>query len=78
MRDQPVLSNELGRRARLRVEGKYTLQQNIDSLENLYANVLNSSNSNPHQPIVDSSELPRQLLQLKRIANPQVQDVEEH
>jgi len=76
--DQPVLSKELGRRARLRVEGKYTLQQNIDSLENLYTNILSSPNSTPLQPIDDSSELPRQLLQLKRISSPQVQGVEEH
>ena len=77
LRDQPVLTKELGRRARLRVERKYTLQQNIDSLENLYTNVLSSSNSKPLQPIDDSSELPRQLLQLKRISSPRVQDVEE-
>ncbi len=78
LRDQPVLSNELGRRARLRVEEKYTLQQNIDSLENLYKNVLSSSKGKPRQPIDDSSELPRQLLQLKRTSTPQVQGVEEH
>ncbi len=78
LRDQPLLTKELGRRARLRVEEKYTLQQNIDSLENLYTNVLSSSNSNPHQPIDDFSELPRQLLQSKQISSPQVQDVEEH
>jgi len=76
--DQPVLTYELGRRARLRVEEKYTLEQNIDSLENLYTNILSPSNLKPLQLIDDSSELPRQLLQLKRIANPQVQDVEEH
>ena len=76
LRDQPVLIKELGRRARLRVEGKYTLQQNIDSLENLYENVLRSSNLKPLQPIDDSSELPRQLLQLKQTSSPQVQDVE--
>ena len=78
LRDQPVLTKELGRRARLRVERKYTLQQNIDSLENLYTNVLSSSNSKPLQPIDDSSVRPRQLLQLKRISSPQVPDVEEH
>ncbi len=77
LHDQPVLTKELGRRARLRVERKYTLQQNIDSLETLYTNVLNSSNSKPLQPIDDSSQLPRQLLQSKRISNRQVQDVEE-
>ena len=76
LRDQPVLSKELGRRARLRVEEKYTLQQNIISLENLYLNVLSSSNSKPLQPIDDSSVRPRQLLQLKRISNPRIQDVE--
>jgi len=78
LRDQPVLTKELGRRARLRVEGKYTLQQNIDSLEKLYKDVLRLSNSKFPQPIDDSSELPRQLLQLKRISSPQVRDVEEH
>ena len=76
--DQPVLTKELGRRARLRVEEKYTLQQNINSLENLYENVLNSSNSKPLQTIADSSVRPRQLLQLKRISSPQVPNVEEH
>ena len=78
LRDQPVLTNELGRRARLRVKEKYTLQQNIDSLENLYQNVLKSSHSTSHQPIHDSSELPGQLLQLKQISNPHVQGAEEH
>jgi len=78
LRDQPVLTRELGRRARLRVEEKYTLQQNIDSLETLYANILRSSNSKPLQPIDDSSELPKQLLQSRRISSPQVQGVEEH
>jgi len=76
--DQPVLTNELGRRARLRVEEKYTLQQNIDSLENLYTNLLDSANSKPLQQADDSSELPKQLLQLKRISSRQVQGVEEH
>ncbi len=78
LRDQPVLTNELGRRARLRVEERYTLQQNIDSLEDLYNNVLNSCNSTSFQPIDDSSQLLKQLLQSKQISNPQVQGVEEH
>ena len=78
LHDQPVLTHELGRRARLRVEEKYTLQQNIDSLENLYANVLRSSRSKLPQPIDDSSALPKQLLQLRRISSQQVQGVEEH
>ena len=78
LRDQPVLTNELGRRARLRVEERYTLQQNIDSLENLYNNVLNSFNSKSFQPIGDSSQLLKQLLRSKQISSPQVQGVEEH
>ncbi len=78
LRDQPVLTNELGRRARLRVEERYTLQRNIDSLENLYNNVLNSFNSTSFQPIGDSSQLLKQLLQSKQISSPQVQGVEEH
>ena len=78
LHDQPVLTHELGRRARLRVEEKYTLQQNIDSLETLYAHLLRSSNSKRLQPIDDSSELPKQLLQLRQISSPQVQGVEEH
>jgi glycosyltransferase involved in cell wall biosynthesis len=37
LRDQPVLTAELGRRARARVEERYTLNRNIDALEQLYA-----------------------------------------
>ncbi len=40
LRDQPVLTNELGRRARVRVLERYTLTRNIDALENLYGNLL--------------------------------------
>ncbi len=36
LRDQPVLSAELGRRARARVLERYTLSRNIDSIERLY------------------------------------------
>ncbi len=36
LRDQPVLSSELGRRARERVLERYTLTGNIDALERLY------------------------------------------
>ena len=77
LRDQPVLTHELGRLARLRVEEKYTLEQNINSLENLYTQVLNQNSSKPLQPIDDSSQLPRRLLQLRQISTPQVQGVEE-
>ena len=36
LRDQPVLTSELGRRARQRALERYTLTQNIDQLERLY------------------------------------------
>ena len=44
LRDQPVLTAELGRRARLRVQERYTLRCNIDALERLYSEVM-------HQPV---------------------------
>jgi hypothetical protein len=37
LREQPVLIQELGRRARDRVLERYTLTRNIDALEALYA-----------------------------------------
>ncbi|NDG74855.1 MAG: glycosyltransferase family 1 protein [Synechococcaceae bacterium WB8_1B_136] len=37
LREQPVLTAELGRRARQRALERYTLKRNIDALENLYA-----------------------------------------
>ena len=40
LRDQPVLTKELGRQARERVIERYTLTSNIDSLERLYADVM--------------------------------------
>ena len=40
LRDQPVLTSELGRRARERVLERYTLSRNIDALEQLYSNLL--------------------------------------
>jgi len=39
LRDQPVLSAELGRRARERALRRYTLQGSIDALEKLYADL---------------------------------------
>ena len=41
LRDQPVLSAELGRRARARVLERYSLSHNIDALEKLYGQLLN-------------------------------------
>jgi glycosyltransferase involved in cell wall biosynthesis len=40
LRDQPVLTAELGRRARQRVQERYTLRRNIDALERLYTEVI--------------------------------------
>ncbi len=40
LRDQPVLTAELGRRARARALERYTLQGNIDALEQLYQELL--------------------------------------
>ena len=40
LRDQPVLTAELGRRARQRALERYTLSRNIDQLERLYADLV--------------------------------------
>jgi hypothetical protein len=40
LRDQPILCSELGRKARERVLERYTLKTNIDSLEQLYYNLI--------------------------------------
>ena len=40
LRDQPVLTAELGRRARQRALERYTLDRNIDQLEQLYAELV--------------------------------------
>jgi len=40
LREQPILSKELGRRARERVLERYTLQANIDALEQLYCKLI--------------------------------------
>ncbi len=39
LRDQPLLTAELGRRARSRVLERYTLSRNIDAIERLYADL---------------------------------------
>jgi len=45
LRDQPVLTAALGRQARERVLQRYTLQGNIDALEQLYDQLLAPSQS---------------------------------
>jgi glycosyltransferase involved in cell wall biosynthesis len=44
LRDQPLLTAELGRRARARVLERYTLSRNIEAIERLYAEL-------PRQPL---------------------------
>ena len=43
LRDQPVLTAELGRKARLRALERYTISGNIDALEQLYADLMQTS-----------------------------------
>ena len=40
LRDQPVLTRELGRQARERVLERYTISRNIDALEQLYGELM--------------------------------------
>ena len=43
LKDQPVLTAELGRKARLRALERYTISSNIDALEQLYADLMLTS-----------------------------------
>tara|TARA_B100000029_G_scaffold500587_1_gene572549 strand:- start:269 stop:1555 length:1287 start_codon:yes stop_codon:yes gene_type:complete len=67
LRDQPVLTSELGRRARLRVLDRYTLPRNIDAIEELYAQLLNLNCQSIKQikPVRDSFQQQEQPLPLK-------------
>ena len=40
LRDQPVLTRELGRQARLRILERYTLGSNLDAIEALYSSLI--------------------------------------
>ena len=40
LRDQPVLTAELGRRARQRALERYTISRNIDAIESLYGSLI--------------------------------------
>ncbi len=63
--DQPVLTNELGKRARLRVLERYTLTQNINQLEILYKEILFRTSNSNMKTIHDSVQQQQQLLQSK-------------
>ena len=43
LRDHPVLTEELGRKARIRALDRYTISSNIDALEQLYADLMLTS-----------------------------------
>ncbi len=60
LRDQPVLTAELGRRARSRVLERYTLSQNINSLENLYLELLEAPPRSSIQTFHDYVQQPSQ------------------
>ncbi len=69
LRDQPVLTSELGRRARDRVLERYTLNHNIDSLENLYDQLLGMSPISPFRPFRDFVQLQPPLPPSRRNAH---------
>ena len=50
LRDQPVLTAELGRRARARVQERYTLSRNLDALERLYGELMGKRTLAPSAP----------------------------
>ncbi len=78
LKDQPLLTSELGRRARLRVLERYTLKQNIDSLEALYDDLLGTSRMKKSiTPIHDFFLRQPQQPQSKQIARLPSQDSEE-
>ncbi len=67
LRDQPVLTSELGRRARLRALEKYTIRHNIDSLEKLYGELLGGKSISLLRPLPDFVQ--QQPLQLRSPLN---------
>ena len=69
LRDQPVLTLELGRRARLRVLERYTLTRNIDALEKLYQKLVPLTSLNSIKPIPDSAQQQQQQLPSERNAS---------
>ena len=76
LRDQPVLTSELGRKARLRVLEKYTLGRNVDALEKLYGELLKtkSTRSLKQYPYFDQQQ-EQQLLSKKNVNLTPLNDV---
>ncbi len=76
LKDQPILTAELARRARSRVLERYTLKQNIDNLENLYNSILGQTKIVGSKQAHDFVRPQVQPLQSKPIATLPFQDVE--
>ena len=75
LRDQKVLTTELGRRARMRVLERYTLTTNIDALETLYQDLLSIGKSKNNLNLIpDSSEQQQRQPQLMQNENLPFQD----
>ncbi len=66
LRDQQVLTSELGRRARMRVLEKYTLTQNINSLEKLYGEIIGVKRFKPFEISPNFSLRPKPLPRSKQ------------
>ena len=75
LKDQPILTSELGRRARSRVLERYTLRQSINSLENLYSNLLEKKRFNSIMTAHDSAQPQQQPLQSTQNVHLPFQDV---
>ncbi len=69
LREQPVLTFELGSRARSRVLERYTLKHNIDALEKLYEELLECAPVRSMKPIHDSFQQQQPQLPLKPNVN---------
>ncbi len=80
LRDQPVLTAELGRRARSRVLSRYTLTRNIDAIERLYNEILGiepQHSTTPLRSVIDCAQLQPPPPPSKQIAHLPSQDGEE-
>ena len=74
LRDQPVLTSELGRRARERVLKRYTLDQSIDNLEKLYFELLGKHSISFKSSYLDYVPQQGQQIQLKQNVHVPSQD----
>ena len=77
LKDHPLLTSELGRRARSRILERYTLKQNIDSLETLYSKLLEKKECSSIKLIHDFVQQQPQQLQSKQNVHQPFQDAVE-